>query len=238
MSKFKQSSITPNHRGRIGGNIMSKNKYGPFMAMLTTPRQYRTEAQLKVTGDLGALSHTWSNKMIDEQYESWGQLALQFKRTDSSGNVYPLDARDVFMSCNSNLREVGLPVIFDAPRNILPHSFSSFTVEASVENNLQKLNLFIEPEIEKDTRVVIFATLHLKYAKRKFNDSWFRVIGYIDSTFKSGDSISSLYKNRLPELTPLIDGKIAFRFRSVSAISGIALPHFETFIARREKSPV
>jgi hypothetical protein len=176
--------------------------------------------------------------MIDEQYEGWRQLALQFKRTDTSGNVYPLAARDVFISCNSNLKEVGLPVILEAPHNIPPQSFSSFTIESSVENNLLNLNLFIEPEIEKDTRILIFATKHLKYGKRKFNDSWFRVIGYIDSTFKSGDSISSLYLNRINDLTPVTNTKIAFRFKPVSAISGMASPVFETFITGKVTSQI
>ena len=238
MSKFSQSLITPNHRGRLGANNISHNKYGPFMAMLPIPSQNRTEAQMNVNHRTGDLSHAWSVKLIDEQYEAWLQFAMQFKKTDSFGNIYTPAARDVFMSCNSNLRNVGLPVIFEAPHNIPPQSFSSFTIESSAENKLLKLNLFIEPEIQKDTRILIFATDHLKYSKRKFKNSWFRLIGYIDSTFKSGDSISSLYVTRFNNLSPVRDTKIAFRFRPVSVISGLALPHIETYIGYREKSQI
>ena len=235
MSKFKPSAITPDHRGKLGNIVFSKNRYGPYDVLKTNPRKDRTEAQRNTNGDMGNLSRAWSDKISAKQHEDWSRFALNFKRTDTSGNTYTLAPRDVFMSCNSNLKEVGLPVIFDAPANIPPQTFDSFTLETSADNWILKLNLFIKPEIKEDTRILIFATDFLRNSKYYFKDTWFRVIGYINSSFKSGDSIVSIYQSRFENVLST-DYKIAFRLKPVSAISGISSPVIKTSASSGENS--
>jgi hypothetical protein len=226
MSKFKESPITPGNRGKLGGIVFSKNHYGPFNAMKASPPEYRTDLQRNTTGKFTSLLQDYSYRLSDEQYKSWRNFSMGFKRTDTSGNIYSLTPRDVFVSCNSNFREVGLPVTFDTPPKVPPQSITSFRFETYIENGQFGLNMYFNPAINKNTRIYIFATHYLRLSVFKYKDSWFRGIGYVDGSFKSGDSLASLYKSRFPaNASPRY--KIALRVKVISAISGIASPIVE-----------
>ena len=235
--KFKQSAITPEQSGKLGAVVFSKNQYGPYEAMKRNPPHDRTQAQQNATGRNKALIKSYSTCLSDEQYVAWKQFSLNFKRTNSSGTEYTLGARDVYVSCNSNLMQVGLPMIYDAPQNIKPQDFSNFTLETFVENGLMNLNLFFKPEIDKDTRILIFATHDLKNCISYFKPNWFRRIGYIDSNFKSGDSVLSIYQSRFQYPAPQ-NYKIAFHLRPISAISGVASSEIEISASFRVNSQI
>ena len=142
------------------------------------------------------------------------------------------------MSCNINLREIGLHDILYPPENYSVQTYEDFKLEISYDAaHYMDIHLFFDPPLETDTRIVIFATIMLKLCNNRFQDGWFKKIGYIDSGFKSGDSIQKLYASifgltQLPKLTPTFTFsnpfKIAFRLKTVSAISGFTSPIIKT----------
>ncbi|MCX6162082.1 MAG: hypothetical protein NTV87_12225, partial [Ignavibacteriae bacterium] len=136
-------------------------------------------------------------------------------------------------SCNINLREIGLPDIFDPPVNYSVQEYEEFELEISYdENNYMDIRLFFDPPLKKNTVIEIFATMQLKLCSFSFKNSWFKKIGCINSSFKSGDSIQKLYATifNLPTLKKTGTGsfKIAFRLKTVSVISGFASSLIET----------
>ena len=85
MAKFTKSPLLPELRGKLGGNKVSKNRYGPNIGMNPEPAKGQTEAQNKVIRDLINLSHMWSYKLSDEQYDSYSRIAgrLSKQRLDN-----------------------------------------------------------------------------------------------------------------------------------------------------------
>ena len=256
MSKFKQSSITPKHRGKMGNIIFSENRYGPYSKLIAISTDKKTVPQVKVRTTMGNLSHLYSNNLNKEQYQGWKKLVPKMKRTDTSGNKYLLAPRDIFTAFNFNLTEAGLPILLDPPKTLSVQSFSSFKFEiisesdnktslitplapsllvekAGVEYEKNRLlempnldiRLFFKPAISKNTRIIIFATRSLSNSLNYFRNNHFKKIGYIDSSFKSGDSIFSMYMS-LPffkvNFKDNSSFQIAFRLKPVSSLSGFS----------------
>ena len=223
MSKFKPSAITPEHRGKLGNIVFSKNKYGPYSALKTNPTDKKTDAQMRVRASMANLSRIYSNNLNKLQYQGWSKLVSKITRTDSSGNKYNPAPRDIFIACNFNFSELGLPLMFDPPKKLSVQSFNSFKIEIFTDNDNNDIRLFFKPAISEDTRIMIFATKFLSNSLSYFRDSLFKKIGYIDSGFKSGDSIISLYKS-IPYFNCVLDGsfQIAFRLKPVSCSSGFS----------------
>ena len=223
MSKFKQSSITPEHRGEIGGIVFSKNRYGPYDAVKSKPVNRNTTPQQRVRHYMGELSRIYSYKLNEKQYKGWMNLIHKITLTDTSGNPYKPAARDIFTAFNFNLHEVGLPLMLDPPKKLSVQSFTSFKFEIIADNDDNDILLYFKPAINKDTRIMIFASSALRNSIFFFRDNRFKKIGYIDSSFKSGDSILSLYRS-IPAFNYDFAGsfKIAFRLKSVSCSSGFS----------------
>ncbi len=236
--KFKESAYTPKARGKIGGNKFSANRYGPYSSLKPRTNYSHTEPQKKVTAQMGGVSRLWSNNLTEAQYDAWNKFCYKFKKKDSSGNIFFPAPRDIFMSCNINLLEVCMPVIFDPPDKHSVQIYKTFELELSYDiDNYLDIKLFFDPSLKNDTRIEIFATMQLKLCNFFFKDRWFKKIGYIDSSFRSGDSIQKLYASVFPlPALPAITAKpatikpikIAFRLKSVSSVSGFASPVIQT----------
>lgn len=227
MAKFSKSPFLPKPRGKTGGTMFSKNKYGEFLGMTPVPIKGYSDAQQKVRHSLGGLSQIWSYNLSDEQYAGWTKYARKFKRTDTSGNSYNLAPRDVFTNHNSFLEQVGMPVILDPPKTSVVQKISNFKFEIFAGDGEDDILLNFKPALNKDTRLLIFATNKLRNSKFHFKDTWFRRIGFVDNSFKSGDSIMSIYRDRFYYLFPP-NFKIAFRVRIVNSATGFASDIIET----------
>ena len=223
MAKFKESIFLPGLRGRNGASVFNKNRYGNYIANKTIPINPQTEAQMRVRHTLGSLSQIWSYNLNEQQYIGWTKLVNKFKFTDSSGNSYKPAPRDIFTSFNFNLSEVGLPINLDPPEKFSVQTFSEFSLEIITPEDKSGLLLHFKPAINKDTRIMILATYALRNSIFYFRDNLFKKIGYIDNSFKSGDSLLSLYRS-FPGNTFKFNGnfKIALRIKPISISSGYA----------------
>ena len=221
MAKYKESIYLPELRGRDGASIFRKNRYGNHIAPKPIPSNHKTDAQMRVRYSLTSLIKIYSNKLNERQYIGWSKLTSKITLSDKSGNIFHPAPRDIFTGFNSNLTEVGLPISLDPPEKLSVQSFKSFDVQIIPEDNNNDLLLFFKPAIDKDTRIMIFATKDLKNSIFFFRPNRFKLIGYIDSTFKSGDSFLSLYRSILKFNYKFYDNfKIAFHFKPVSCSSG------------------
>jgi hypothetical protein len=184
---------------------------------------------MRVRYSLSSLLKIYSNKLNELQYIGWSRLTSKITLSDKSDNKYHPAPRDIFTGFNSNLSEVGLPISFDPPEKFSVQSFKSFKVQIISDNDNSDILLFFKPAIAKDTRIMIFATKDLRNSINFYRQSRFKLIGFIDSSFKSGDSILSLYRS-IPNFNyKFYDNfKIAFHFKPVSCSSGYSKDLFES----------
>jgi hypothetical protein len=235
MAKYLKSPLLPRLRGKAGGTVFSENRYGPYMAVKSMPVYRESPALSRSRSTMSSLSQKWSWDLSDAQYEAWANYVKKLKLKDSSGNIYNPAPRDIFISYNFNLRSVGMPFILDHPKDKTLQKVGKFTFTAFADNrNLEFIDFFFAPELNKDTCILIFATHLLRNSINYYKDTWFRKIGYINDSFKSGDSILKLYSSvfRTQDIVPP-NFKIAFRLKVISANTGISSPIVETALSFR-----
>lgn len=123
--KIKWGMMMTDGRGKLGGQVASKNRGGAYVRTKVTPVNPRTSYQTAVRQNLSVLSKTW-RMLPDKLRESWNQAANSgdWNRTDIFGDSRKPTGKNLFTSINSNSLRVTNSTIADVPKKAL---FSAVT---------------------------------------------------------------------------------------------------------------
>lgn len=114
MAKIKFGMMMTDARGKLGGQVFSKNRGGAYVRTKVTPSNPRTLTQMESRSALGVTSSAW-NGLTDSQRASWNSAVDEFKRTDIFGDLKTPSGKNLFVRLNKNLLGVGALIIDNAP---------------------------------------------------------------------------------------------------------------------------
>lgn len=114
MAKIKFGMMMTDARGKLGGQVFSKNRAGAYIRTKVTPSNPQTQAQMQSRSLLGTLSVGW-NALTDEQRASWNGAVDSWAKTDVFGDIKKPSGKNLYVSLNKNLGLVSLPFIETAP---------------------------------------------------------------------------------------------------------------------------
>lgn len=114
MAKIKFGMMMTDARGKLGGQVFSKNRGGAYVRTKVTPSNPRSLAQMESRSDLGVTSSAW-NGLTNEFRASWNSAVDEFKRTDIFGDLKTPSGKNLFVRLNKNLLGVGKQIIESAP---------------------------------------------------------------------------------------------------------------------------
>ena len=216
--KFINSIFTPDQMGRLGGIVFSKGKYGYYMKTFTPPSNPMTDAQLAVRADFAAITRLWGT-LTDFQRTNWDNAAANFSYT-KNGSTYTLSGFNFFTKVNRNLQDVGSAVVTSFPGNAsVPTAFDTFQADITSTPGAEDITLNFTPVIGADVKVKVYATAVLKPG-RKPEVGKLRMIGTIDHTFETADSIKVMYTAKFGVLTGA-GQKAMFAVEPVSTVNGL-----------------
>ena len=95
-------------RGRIGGNIASRNGSGAYLKKFTNPINPQTVAQQIVRAIFGAISAAWRS-LTELQQNEWNFAATLRPQEDSLGNEFFLSGFGLFNKLQNALEQLGKP---------------------------------------------------------------------------------------------------------------------------------
>jgi hypothetical protein len=220
MAKFK-TGIISNISGSTGGTSFSSSRYGNVMRLKPQPINTWSEIKQNAISKNVNVARLWA-KCTPAQVEAWTEFAKDFKRIDRSKTEVACRPVDIFRKINRNRWEVNEPFIFNPPKKIYPNQFTSIDFEIIASDKIDDLKVYFKPKIEKGTKIMVFVSRMLKYGENSSKKSFYKKIGWIDSNFKSGDSILDKYLS-VYKLNTRNTFKLAFKFKPVSIISGLSL---------------
>lgn len=188
-------------RGKVGGNVFSKNKGGAFIRNRVVGTNPGTSAQISHRAKVSLLSSQWRS-LTDGQRTSWIGAAASgdWDRTDSLGNTYQMTGQQLFVSLNVWFLEFG------STRDTPPTPLTIPTaVAGGIEVILQEgaLSLFtvqmpINPEGE-NYDFEFWATGGMSPGINRPPQSLFRRLGYFNSIdVRSEYDIISIYSPIFP----------------------------------------
>lgn len=114
MAKVKFGMYMTDARGKQGGHVFSKNRYGAYVRTKVTPSNPQTMAQSAVRGLFASITSLWSS-LTDLQRKSWNDKVASFATTDVFGDLRNPTGKNLFQKLNQNLINSGQAGINIAP---------------------------------------------------------------------------------------------------------------------------
>ena len=99
-------------RGKLGGNIYSRNKYGNIIRPFANPIQPNSAKQMIFRERFQINSANW-RLLLPQAQDAWRKASILLP--DSSGEMKSISGYPLFMMLNNNLANIGHPAISTPP---------------------------------------------------------------------------------------------------------------------------
>lgn len=117
MAKIKFGMMMTDARGKLGGQVFSKNRGGSYIRTKVTPSNPQSQAQAQVRSNLGNLSASW-NALTAAQIAGWNGAVNDWQSTDIFGDIKKPTGKNLFVKLNLNCLNNGLAVNVAVPQKI------------------------------------------------------------------------------------------------------------------------
>jgi hypothetical protein len=102
MAKIKFGMMMTDARGKLGGQVFSKNRGGAFVRTKSTPTNPQTTFQMSVRGIFSEISTKWST-LTEAQRLSYNGFVADYATTDIFGDLRNPSGKNLFQKLNQNL---------------------------------------------------------------------------------------------------------------------------------------
>lgn len=217
MAKIKFGMMMTDARGKLGGQVFSKNRSGSFVRTKVTPSNPRTASQMASRSLLGGISAMW-NTLTDIQRASWNGAVEAWQKTNVFGDTIKPSGKNLFTALNKNLSQSGQLGIQVAPQkvDIPPISTSAVTVTASTG----AINLGIA-SVPADVVLQVSATPALN-AGVSFVKGKQRVIAYLPAGAITPATLGAQYADKFGSLD--LNANVHFVLRYIAENGQASVP--------------
>ena len=178
MAKIKFGMMMTDARGKLGGQVFSKNRSGAYVRTKVTPVNPRTVSQQANRALLGNLSSAWSG-LTELERASWNSVTEAWQKTNVFGDLTKPTGKNLFTSLNKNaisaFPENELLVNPPAKAEFLPMSITSApfnNVTGSLLVNLLGDGLTGSTYVVRATPGVSAGTSYVKNLFRRIGTSY------------------------------------------------------------------
>jgi len=136
MAKIKFGMMMTDARGKLGGQVFSKNRSGSYIRTKVTPTNPQTAYQTAVRAIFALISAAWSALTAAER-ATWNGAVGDWSTTDVFGDLKNPSGKNLHQRLNQNLQNVGQAVITSAPaKTTLPEGVATESVFEIGETSL------------------------------------------------------------------------------------------------------
>lgn len=210
--------MTTDMRGKIGGQVASKNRYGTYFRARVAPVQPRTTYQENARALLTAVSQAWrglSTAVIAE----WNSIASSYVRSNSLGNSTTLTGAQLYNKLSINLTNINPSggVVSAAPS--APVSVAACGISSCTASPTTFVCVGSEAAVPAATTLFIFASKPVSAGKSFFGKKTYRFIAVeAAATSLTALSIFTAYSARFG--APTAGARIAVKFIPVNTATG------------------
>ena len=215
MAKCKFGMMMTDARGKLGGQVFTKNRSGAIIRTKVTPSNGRSERQMFIRNALATISALWST-LTQGQRDSFDGAVEQWQGTNIFGDVVNPTGKTLFTKLNLNLKNSLQAQILTAPiKEILPAFAVSAVqndggvIEALVSNNAVGFNIVVSATAPQSMGTAFY--------KGKY-----RQIGVIAGSASGLLVLTDLYAAKFG--VPDTDANISFQFVVVLSNGQASVP--------------
>lgn len=217
MAKIKFGMMMTDARGKLGGQVFSKNRAGAFVRTKVTPSNPQTSAQLASRSILASLSINW-NTLTEAQRASWNGAVENWQKTDVFGDLKKPSGKNLFVALNKNILPFGLAVQDLAPEKTEIPAVLTNTVE--IDNTAGTITME-SSVIPAGFLLQISATAQLNQGV-SFVKGKFRVLQNLPAGTVSPTDLYTAYVARFG--TPVADANIHFQIKLLAVTGQAGIP--------------
>ena len=154
MAKIKFGLVVVDGRGKLGGQVMAKNRAGNYIRTKTTPNNPRTAAQTLARNLFGSISQQWSG-LTSTVRAGWNSAVSEWEKTDIFGDLKKPSGKALFQRLNNQAQSAGYTAVTTAPSKL--NMVSGIVTIAQIDNANEDVYLTGNYS-GSDARLMVFAT--------------------------------------------------------------------------------
>ena len=217
MAKIKFGMFMTDARGKVGGQVFSKNRGGAYVRTKVTPANGQTARQSFVRQLLGAISQSWSG-LTQSARDSFDGAVAQWSKTDIFGDIRNPTGKNLFTRLNINLANSGQAEILIAPDKVeMP-----LLTASAVGNNGAEMN--ITDIVNEPSAVLVVSATAPQSAGTNFFRGKYRQIGFYPGATAENADLLPDYVAKFG--TPAVDANVSFELKWVLATGQTSTPLF------------
>lgn len=216
--KIKWGMMMTDGRGKLGGQVASKNRSGAYVRTKVTPVNPQSTAQSEVRASFATVSALWRG-LSDENRASWNEAVNNWQRTDVFGDLKTPSGFNLFMRLCTPLQNAFGDVIIGlyAPTPVEMPALSAVTASYTDGTGTLDLATTVANDLDLGQYVYnIYATAPQSQGKSYVKNA-FRLIGWVEADEATRD-ISDLYNAKFGALP--MDSNVQIRVQALSRATG------------------
>ncbi len=212
--KIKFGALVVDGRGKIGGQVASRNRAGAYMRNKVTPVNPNTSFQQDARALLTELAQGWRD-LTQAQRDAWNSAVQDFAKTDVFGDIKSPTGFNLYVRLNANIETVEQTQITNPP---LVAAVDFVELTAAVLNITGSVGtIAFNPTIPSGMTSILRATPSLSQGI-SFVKSEFRIIDLVPDGTATGHAMWTEYVAKFG--TPTEGAKVFFQLETVNEITG------------------
>jgi len=215
--KIKFGALVVEGRGKIGGQVASRNRAGSYLRNKVSPVNPNTSAQNNARSFLTTLSQAWRG-LTAAQRSSWNNAVGDFAKTDVFGDLKNPSGFNLYQRLNLNLLHIGEATIDVAPlpSEVLTAGIGALSIDIGAGD---AYTIATDAAVPTATSMEVWATPSLSPGKN-FVKSELRLLEVFDAAAASPHDIKASYEARFGVATA--GSKVFVQIKFVNQATGQA----------------
>ncbi len=117
MARIKFGMMMTDARGKLGGQVFSKNRAGAYIRTKVTPTNKQTTAQTLARVLFGAISAGWS-ALSGSSRAGWNEAVPEWATTDIFGDLKNPTGKELYQRLNNQAQSAGYPAVTSIPAKL------------------------------------------------------------------------------------------------------------------------
>lgn len=217
MAKVLFTAAVADIRGKLNGNVFSRNRGGAYLRTKVTPLNPQTTYQTAVRNFMAQISQAW-RALTQAQRNAWNQAINNFKGTDIFGMSKVLSGSQLHQKLNVMLLNINESTISTPPVPADIPAFTSFSI--TPDETVGDFELAFAPAIGATEKVAVYATAPVSPGVN-FVKSEYRLIEVLGAANVTPYDITTSYVAKFGALPPA-GQKVFVKVKQVVIASGLS----------------
>lgn len=176
-----KSQIFTGMSGKVGGLVLSHNRFGLYARAWATPVNPNTDRQVTARARLAQLADRWNTILTQLQRDAWDLYAASITVPNRLGDSVYLTGFNHYLRSNCAILACGGTIVDDGPALfLLPEEDPAFAITASEATQLISVAFDVAfPWLDEDGGFMLVAMGQPQLSTVKFFGGPYRVIGAI-----------------------------------------------------------